>query len=311
MSTRQLLDDAAWSMVPAEALRLAKLAAAYVLPADDGSYNVWYDGDHKVAYRQTPGADGPVDVLPERPWLLVKRAGGEPLAPVAQLAGWKKGLWPTSPNAVTATLGSGLLGAGVGYGAGWLAEQMLPAQYVERGRLRRVGAGLGAAAGVVPPIWAAGRGWFDKEAREALQASLDPEELALHPWYERYAESVKRAWDEGVTGTGGTAGMPMIPVDAFNQAIWADPYTPPAYQAAASGIVTSARQAAGGSPWISPLDIARVGLGMGVGAAEGMVAGKLLGALAGLKPDAQQTLQRVGMWGGLIQTAVPLLFGGR
>lgn len=122
--------------------------------------------------------------------------------------------------------------------------------------------------------------------------------------------------------------LPTIPVDAFNEAIWADvrrpqnPYgtknpwgtneqslsTPPPIAAAASGIIAGAGAASGASH-VSPWE---VGLAAAATAGKGYLAGfglgKVFGALAGLTPEAQSTLRRTGAWGGLVTGAVRSLF---
>lgn len=333
------LEQAVWANMATEAVRLAHASAAYVKQAYDQykEAHVWCDADRAVLFTHKPGENGPAVETPDRPWVLVKWADGAPFSPVATVAGWKPGLWPTAPNMATATLGSGLLGAGLGYGAGWLAEQILPEEYFQKGRLRRVGAAVGGVAGVAPPLWAGYRGWFKprvtgdvpmppgsspfapeiKAAADSLSRVVTEAERRLHPWYERYMGRMKLAFDEdgglesGVAGTAGSMGLQSIPVDAFNQALWADPYTPPAYAAAATGVIQGASALRGGASWVSPLDVVRVGVHMGAGAVAGNLAGKVLGALAGLRPEAQKSLQQIGMWGGLVQSAVPLLFGSR
>ena len=60
---------------------------------------------------------------------------------------------------------------------------------------------------------------------------------------------------------------------------------------------------------ITPMDIARVGLGMGAGYVQATVGGKVLGALAGLTPQAQKTLQTAGVVAGALKSVVPGLFG--
>ena len=50
-------------------------------------------------------------------------------------------------------------------------------------------------------------------------------------------------------------------------------------------------------------------MGMGSGYVSGMLVGKALGALAGLKPHAQKQLQQAGTWAGFLTNVVPLAFG--
>ena len=76
------------------------------------------------------------------------------------------------PNPLAAALVSGALGAGLGYGGGWLAQKFFPKKYMRRGPLARnmaiAGGLLGAGAHALPwalPQYAArrqaGQGFFD------------------------------------------------------------------------------------------------------------------------------------------------------
>lgn len=100
-----------------------------------------------------------------------------------------------------------------------------------------------------------------------------------------------------------------IPVDAFNRLVLNDPFTPPNMQAATLGVVNAASNLNGPSRFVSPMDIARIGLGMGAGYVQASIGGKVLGALAGVTPEAQRTLQNVGVVAGAIKSVVPGLFG--
>jgi hypothetical protein len=77
----------------------------------------------------------------------------------------------------------------------------------------------------------------------------------------------------------------------------------------ASGVVEGASQIAGDSSLVSPLDIARLGVGTGSGWLSGLVVGKTLGALAGITPDAEKKIQQAGIFAGLVRSTVPLMFG--
>jgi len=56
---------------------------------------------------------------------------------------------PNAPSPLAATLTGGLVGAGLGYGAGWLGEKLLPSSW-RRGRLRRTLALIGGLTGSTP-----------------------------------------------------------------------------------------------------------------------------------------------------------------
>lgn len=133
-------------------------------------------------------------------------------------------------------------------------------------------------------------------------------------------------------GAGGV-GLRAVPMDAFNQAIWNDvrmgmtssrnPYgtkspwgddsqqmhTPPQLGAATSGIATGIQDMYGGRNVLSPAHFIRGLATAGVDVATAKLVGGTLGALGGLTPDAQQKIQDVGLWGGLIRGTVGSMLG--
>lgn len=77
-------------------------------------------------------------------WIRIKRASalswlGKPYEWAGKLTG--------GPSPMSNALVSGLLGAGLGYGGGMLAEHLLPERFVRRGRLRKTLATLGGLGG--------------------------------------------------------------------------------------------------------------------------------------------------------------------
>jgi len=271
----------------------------------------------------------------------------EVVGPVTQALGWKKGPltnWMGGPNTLASTLASGLLGTGLGYGLGWLGEQFLPEEHFEPKKLRRTGAILGGLGLGLPSLWWGLRGGFGKHLPFQPDQIPQPEEQVREPQLGREVRaSAKLNWQqvrrdlqfwlkeasvkEGqfgaiggllaqqigqlpgdpAPGFAGAAFLPRLPVDAFNRLVQEDPFTPPNIRAATTGLTTAAGISAN-SPFISPTDIARIGVGMGSGWLSGMVVGKALGALAGLKPESQKTLQRAGMWAGFLNNVVPIVF---
>jgi hypothetical protein len=230
------------------------------------------------------------------------------------------------PNPLTSALLTGALTAGAGYGGGWLAEKLFPEKYMKRGPLKRnlaIGGGLlGALAGGYlhgKPL-ADQHGW-----RKAMlmrgTADLKPPEPGFWDTATTPTEPLKTAADKlGVafeeddfykTAFSNAAGtvLPRIHKDEFNQMVLRDPYTSMVIRAGTMGLTEAASQAKGGANWISPLDIGRIAVGMGSGAVSGMMVGKVLGALAGLKPEAQQGLQRGGIMAGLLTNIIPQAFG--
>ena len=108
-------------------------------------------------------------------------------------------------------------------------------------------------------------------------------------------------------GPGGMAlNEPGIHVNTFGTPknyAQANPYTPPATAALAAGLVHGASAARGGSNWVSPMDVGRIAIGAGSGLLSGIVAGKILGALAGLTPAAENNVKRIGIWAGGLNAA--------
>ncbi len=131
----------------------------------------------------------------------------------------------------------------------------------------------------------------------------------------------------------GGVGLTAVPVDAFNNAIWNDvrrgmtaaqnPYgtkspwgdntqelhTPPQLGAATSGIVSGIQQMYGGTSVLSPRHLINGLLAAGTDIATARVVGSTLGALGGLTPEAQDKLQDMGLWGGLIRGTVGSMLG--
>lgn len=333
-----------WRRVPEQVARLVKVAGPLALElraiqdVGDPEDRAWWDpptGRVHVQSRRKQAAwraalvPG-VAISPEAPegdlWVLIKRANF--LAPASQghLAAQRV---LGGPNPMASAITGGLVGAGLGYGAGWLGEQLLPSQQFEKGKLRKtmamLGGGLGAAPGVVT-------GLAQARIPEAggSEAQGAAKYLAPAPWLSGYSYK-NAAFREAAAGFAAESGAlytPSIPVDAFNRAIWNDvgaspnrfgtksPWgsddqplaTPPNVASFASGIVAGAG-AATGQRKVSPFQVAATaGLAAGVGAAQGMVVGKVFGVLAGLRPEAQDKLRQAGLWSGLITGAVNSLF---
>ena len=331
-----------------------KEAAVSLLPTylsirkhlDSTDTPVWFNADNiKLAYHteshvtadKLQQLDLPVGQrdtrLPEGNWIFVKKS--DVLA--SDVFGKIPKLMNLAPNSFNQQLGqfgtsplfsmltSGLLGGGLGYMGGAMAEQLLPERYLERGKLRKTLGTLGALAGAAGPAYlgtVGHRNWDDPN-RSAWNSWIEPnvffgqqkkaidKGLAHIQAIAQNSEGIlKEAFgDDPITGEGMISVMPHIPVDAFNRSIMADPFASLPIQTAAVGLVEAANQAKGNSGLISPFDIARIGVGMGAGLSQAYIGGKVLGALAGLTPQAQQTLQQAGMYAGALKAVVPGLFG--
>lgn len=228
------------------------------------------------------------------------------------------------PTPLSNGLMTGLLAGSLGYGAGTLAEQLFPARYVERGKLRRTLGLMGALSG----LGVAGLNSYAnaKALRTSMLRGLltNNKTPVVYPYEEEMR--VKRSYDMpaglygGQTGSFSSAPMfaPTVLVPQFNNAAWQDVnmgmyrgfqnHTPPQFAAAATGLMngisTNMR-----SPIIRPVDVINGIASAGVGLATATVAGKALSALAGLTPAGQAKLQDMGLWGGMMHAIVPSLFG--
>lgn len=254
-------------------------------PSDSDGEGLWV----KIAFRTIPAR-----------MFLEKRAISPTLNTLARGLGYLKGPIPGSPNPVIATLASGALGAGLGYGTGALLEKILPRKW-KRDRLRKTLALMGGTLGAVPgAMWMyantqTGRPWYSGELMQKT-SQFDSATGFNRPW--------------------GTLAEPRLPdgfyADAFHAAIWDDPRNagrlPLNVRAAASGVVEGAA-ATRGTRFITPADMGRFAMGMGSGYLSGAVAGKVLGALMGMPEDTQNTLRNTGMWAGLVANLVPMVFG--
>lgn len=208
-------------------------------------------------------------------------------------------------------LTSALMLGGLGYGAGALAENLFPERYVRRGTLRRNLGLAGAAAGIGLGINNAYA--TSQKMRQGLFKSLltpNATEVPLLPGSEKVGFMYN-------TNNAGSLYAPTVSVPQFNTATWNDvqtgmytgnpQYTPPAYAAAATGLM-SGISTAQNSPIIRPIDVIRGIASAGVGLATANIAGRALSAMAGLTPAGQEKLQDMGLWGGMMHAIVPSIF---
>lgn len=305
----------------------------YYHPYQDTAHAMLH-GHDKQAWDATEAALAPVcctvladGVTPpdwrEEPWVLVK-AGGAPLKPLAELTNFlpnSANQFFGGPTPLAATLSGGLLGAGLGYAGGTVAEQFLPEKYFEKGRLRKVLALLGGLGGAVPGAAWGAHSMGSNPDHPGLQAwtsgwPVRPKDLAAAE--AEKAGSIREAWAalreaQGLEkaaffGAAGGAGAMQINTDAFNRVVWSDPNTPMDIRAATTGLMESASMLTGGADLVTPLDVGRIAAGMGSGWVSGMLVGKTLGALAGLRPESQEKLQQTGMWAGVLSNVIPMAF---
>lgn len=286
--------------------------------------------------------------IAERPFaaraFLEKQAVSPTMQALSKATGFQGGWVPGAPNPLIGTLAGGLLGAGLGYGGGYLAEMMLPEKW-KKDRLKRTAAILGGLAGAMPgAMWMMARhdqgknpfatvptpqpgsaqdysnssfqemgdqfgAPFKAEGFDIDQYNLPPDPAFGFPAKEVQG-SLKEAFN---SGTGYNQAWPEIDVPEFHQTVWEDPRVAnrltPATRAASSGLLQGAAALSGGTRFVSPMDVARMTAGMGSGYLSGAVVGKALGLLTGMPTETQNRLKNTGMWAGIIANMIPIAFG--
>lgn len=222
------------------------------------------------------------------------------------------------PNPLTNGIVASLMMGGLGYGAGTLAENLFPERYLERGKLRRTLGMLGAMGGVGLGLGNAYANARTMGPGKSIWEGMLISNNATPPYMQE-----KAGFDFGENPMApGDTGLfaPKIPVPQFNALVWNDvrkgldnPYgihTDPAIGAATTGLMSGISSQAR-SPIISPMTIINGIASAGVGLATANLAGRALGALAGLTPEAQNKLQDMGLYGGMLHAIVPPLLGIR
>jgi len=248
-----------------------------------------------------------------------------------------------NPSPVRAMLTSGLVGAGLGYGAGSLIESRLPDSW-RRGRLKNTLAAVGGLAGAVP-----GGAWM--AANHAAGKPLNDNSLLYAPpggppdinwkaasdidllpepgqWHKQAVaaylqatwptQHIKEAFDtltmpwEAATRPGPT---PMdVNINSLGQTLW-DIGASPQLAGATMGALMAARQMPGcrsgeeGSSWVTPVQMANLAAHMGAGYVSGALVGNTLGLLTGMPESAQDVLKQTGVYLGIVKAVLPRLFG--
>lgn len=198
----------------------------------------------------------------------------------------RPGLKHLEPGVMSSILAGGMLGTGVGYGAGAVASMFTPEDW-DKEKLKRNAAIAGGLIGTVPGLqWGALNLFANK------------------PFFSN--DFAKNASDSGLFA---------FNVDDFTSTVWNDSRVAkrldPQEQAALTGFVTGAANLPGkptGNSYVTPLDMGRMALGMGSGYMAGAFAGRAIGSLMGMPEEKQEKLKNIGMWAGLAKSLVPILF---
>lgn len=358
MEWNEVIDAAeAWTEILAEPARLIKRAAAPVYTTGEvgyychpgtGQVGLFVTGDDPADLALTKEAVSPVASFlshepvvrlgladlesPDGCW--VKVAYSHTLRRLGELLNFFPGQYPgglpNAPSPLAAMLTSGLVGAGLGWGAGRLAKTLLPEGYGDN--LGRSGAILGGLAGVAPgAAWGAINLANDKslvnewpnngpekppEERPAFsQAKLGSDLLGLLDEIELSPEFLGAVKLAGETmGVPYASQMPRTPldvdVDAMGRTLWSSGASPQ-LAGSAMGALYAAQQFP--DPRSRPGIVTANQLGqltmntMG-NYRRGLSVGSILNAVVGTPYSASQL--GIGAAAlGLIGAAIPQLFG--
>ncbi len=217
-----------------------------------------------------------------------------------------------SPSPVRSMITSGLVGAGLGYGAGWLAEKLLPDKW-EKGRLSGTLGIAGGLAGVAPGLgWGAmnkaqGKNFNDPSLLNPTDAAGKYVTAFANVAARRTAlddKLYKIGFDAYGTGAGGPDDRLAVNIDYMGRTLW-DAGASPQLAGVTMGVLQAASQLPGGNDdpgFVTPTQMANLALQMGAGYASGAVVGNVLGLLAGMS-------KRTGMYTGIIRAVIPRMFG--
>jgi hypothetical protein len=232
---------------------------------------------------------------------------------------------------IASTVASGLLGAGLGYGAGWLGEQFLPEWAQEEGTLRNRfallgglgGAGIGAVPGMMN--WAARRpfndsmffkGHTDERGFEPDSTPYSPQFKAAVDSYVQKMAFVPHPTIDSTIGGPSFEQMPLVKMDELGRVVWGANVSPQLAAMTMGAAYGSAQMpdpnAVSGN--ITPHQTGLFGMMMGAagggikGYFAGRMVGKGLGLLTGMPEGTQNILSQTGTVAGVLGTMVPKLF---
>ena len=233
---------------------------------------------------------------------------------------------------IASTIASGLLGAGLGYGSGWLLDKITPkALRSKNGRLKYLGAALGgslgAGLGSLPGLvnLHEGRDFNDKELWDGFPEDGFNRSLPEGPYkeaVEHYVAFQKSAYQIHPEGPASTVGgpsfaeAPLISTNELGQVLWGTKASPQT-AAMTMGAIHGANQMPDPRAmpgYVTPHQTGLFGMAMGAaggglkGYATGFVVGKGLGILTGMPESTQKTLRQSGAALGIVNSLVPRLF---
>jgi hypothetical protein len=199
------------------------------------------------------------------------------------------------PSPAAHTLAGGLLGAGLGYGAGALTDWMFPSEWDGKKR-RRNWALLGGLAGASP----------------GMLMSLASLAGGSNPLKNDFTKSLPlpQRLDGPLTNASEQAGKEKDAAFSAEQFVWTTNHDP--FLAEREKLLANAAVGAAAfqnrSDKITSVDMARLAGGMGAGYLTGAMVGKAMGALLGVPPQEQQRIRETGLWAGAVNGMLSKLF---
>ena len=234
---------------------------------------------------------------------------------------------------IAAMIASGLLGTGLGYGAGWLGEKVLPSWAQTKGTLRKRLALLGGVGGTLlgstPGLlnWHEGRSFNDPTLfkgfpedgfEDRLPTSVSDTDALSERYSDAVANFIAKQSEDALGSLGGPSftEMPLIRTNELGQVLWgtnASPQTTAMTMGAVYG--AGQMQDPNATPGlVTPHQTGLFGMAMGAagGGLKGYIVGRAvgygLGILTGMPDGTQAILGRSGATLGVINSLVPRLF---
>jgi hypothetical protein len=222
------------------------------------------------------------------------------------------------PSPLAAMLTSGLLGSGLGYGAGYLGEKLMPEKW-KKGHLRKTLAILGGLAGAAPGAAYALSNvgaevpWNSAIWQDEPKLEGDTTNRILAPvGYKQAADNFAKKAFAGGTGAGGV--LP-VNINKLGQTLWEVGASPETAAATMSAVYAAHQLPGGVGPgYVTPQQTGLLGTMMGaagggmMGYATGWGVGKALGVLTGMPTGTRKTLNRAGATLGVINSLMPRMF---
>lgn len=213
---------------------------------------------------------------------------------------------------VLALVGSALSG-GLGTLGGWLAHKFMP-NTIDESAPKRMGI-AGALAGLLPgaAFYAAKvpeHGWggaftarlgkqgSDEEYDEDFSGVQDAVDYLAKYIHVPTSPYMKKAVDDNLG-----LFLPRVNVEQWVGTMFKDPYLQVKEKAIAAGMPYAAGLAKHKN-FVSPLDVAKIGLGAGVGATSGRLVGSIASGFLGLTPKVRDGIQNMGLLAGAVRSAL-------